>query len=64
MIPAQSPRTGLPTVGLSPLPTTPGGSFVVYVSNPSKGIGTVMFGQQERPFQDPGFVQRLQQALV
>ena len=63
----QPARPGLPTGGLTPapapMPVGPLGStpFVVYVSDPSTGTGSVLIGEEERPFDDPRLVQALQQ---
>ena len=63
-LPAQP---GLPTGGMTtgpaPMPVGPLGStpFVVYVSDPSTGAGSVLIGEEERPFNDPRLIQVLQQ---
>ena len=64
---AEQARPSLPTGGPAPAPAPaisgPLGSapFVVYVSDPSSGSGSVLIGEEERPFNDPRLIQALQQ---
>jgi hypothetical protein len=45
------------------MPSTGGTPFMVYVSDPSSGGGTILIGEQAIPFTDPGVVQKLLQAI-
>jgi hypothetical protein len=49
-----------------PLPTLPlaaGAPFMVYVSDPSTGAGTILVGEQAIPFSNGAVVQALRQAI-
>lgn len=48
-----------------PLPTTliGGEPFMVYVSDPSTGAGTILIGEQAIPFSNGAIVQTLRQAI-
>jgi hypothetical protein len=51
---------------LAPAPTTPligGEPFVVYVSDPSTGAGSILVGERSVPFTNGAVVQSLRQAI-
>ena len=45
------------------MPIAGGTPFMVYVSDPSSGSGTILVGEQSIPFRDPQIVQKLLQAI-
>jgi anaerobic selenocysteine-containing dehydrogenase len=69
---AQSAPAGAPDAPqMQPMPLdsnmampAPGGTpFMVYVSDPSSGSGTILIGEQAIPFTDRAVVQKLLQAI-
>ena len=62
---APTPSQPMP-MPLSPVPTTPvlgGAPFVVYISDPSTGAGSILVGERSIPFTNAAMVQSLQQAI-
>jgi hypothetical protein len=45
------------------MPLTGGAPFMVYVSDPSTGAGTIMVGERAIPFTNGSIVQSLRQAI-
>ena len=45
------------------MPLAGGAPFVVYVSDPSTGAGTIMVGERAIPFTNGAIVQTLRQAI-
>jgi hypothetical protein len=65
---AQSQAPAQPRPGLEPrvpVPVMPvgGAPFVVYISDPSTGAGTILVGEQSIPFTNPAIVRSLHQAI-
>jgi hypothetical protein len=65
--PASSQSQDQPHTGPAPMPVMPmlagGAPFVVYVSDPSTGTGTIMVGERSIPFTNGAVVQSLRQAI-
>jgi hypothetical protein len=55
------PQTGPALMPVMPL--TGGAPFMVYVSDPSTGAGTIMVGERAIPFTNGSIVQSLRQAI-
>ena len=56
-----------PVTGPVPVPslTLPGGApFIVYISDPSSGSGSIMIGERAIPFTNSAIVQSLRQAMA
>ena len=71
-IPALAEGSPQPNVGVQPMPAplpimpSPvlgGEPFVVYVSDPSSGAGTILVGERSIPFTNSAIVQTLSQAI-
>ncbi|MBV9580725.1 MAG: hypothetical protein JO057_19260 [Chloroflexi bacterium] len=60
-LPGADPRMTPPTPAVSLVGGQP---FVVYVSDPSTGAGTIMVGEQAIPFTNSAIVQSLHQAIA
>jgi anaerobic selenocysteine-containing dehydrogenase len=55
-----------PQPGPAPVPVMPmtgGAPFMVYVSDPSSGAGTIMVGERAIPFTNGAIVQSIRQAI-
>jgi len=58
------PRPGLEPKFPVPAVSLVGGQpFVVYISDPSTGAGTILVGEQSIPFTNPAIVSSLHQAI-
>ena len=65
--PAVNPTPAQPVTGPFPVPsmTMPGGApFIVYISDPSTGSGSILVGEQAIPFTNSAIVQSLRQAMA
>ncbi|MBV9546964.1 MAG: twin-arginine translocation signal domain-containing protein [Chloroflexi bacterium] len=61
--PAAQPTGQTPLDSNMLMPASGGTPFIVYVSDPSSGSGTILIGEQAIPFADRALVQRLLQAI-
>ena len=58
-----------PTAPMAPMPSMPslpllgGEPFVVYVSDPATGVGSILVGERSIPFTNGAIVQTLRQAI-
>jgi anaerobic selenocysteine-containing dehydrogenase len=60
------PAPARPTPAGAPVPTLPalgGEPFVVYISDPSTGAGSILVGERSIPFTNGAVVQSLRQAI-
>jgi hypothetical protein len=58
--PRFDPRMPVPVPAVTPVGGRP---FVVYISDPSTGAGTILVGEQSIPFINPAIVRSLHQAI-
>jgi hypothetical protein len=60
------PAPAHPAAPMAPVPTAPllgGEPFVVYISDPSTGAGSILVGERSIPFTNGAVVQSLRQAI-
>jgi hypothetical protein len=60
---AGTPSAGGPDMHLPPTALVGGAPFMVYVSDPSTGAGTILVGEQAIPFSNGAIVQALRQTI-
>jgi hypothetical protein len=61
--PEAQPSGQMPLDSNMAMPTQGGTPFMVYISDPSSGSGTILIGEQAIPFTDRAVVQKLLQAI-